>query len=74
MATFPSDPLFQRQWYLYNYDQSTGVRGLDLNVVNVWDDYTGRGVVVGVIDDGFDYLHTDLNDNYDSNIDYDEWH
>ncbi|WP_277884070.1 S8 family serine peptidase [Nostoc sp. FACHB-280] len=71
MATFPSDPLFQNQWYLYNYDQSTGIRGLDLNVVNVWDDYTGRGVVVGVIDDGFDYLHPDLNDNYDSNIDYD---
>jgi Ca2+-binding RTX toxin-like protein len=71
MVNFPSDLLFKDQWYLYNYDQSIGVRGVDLNVVNVWDDYTGRGVVVGVIDDGFDYRHSDLNDNYDPNIDYD---
>lgn len=67
MATFPSDPLFGEQWYLYN----TSTPGMDLNVVNVWDDYTGNGVVVGVIDDGFDYLHPDLNDNYDSTLDYD---
>jgi subtilisin-like proprotein convertase family protein len=67
MATFPSDPLFGEQWYLYN----TSNPGMDLNVVNVWDDYTGNGVVVGVIDDGFDYLHRDLNDNYDSTVDYD---
>lgn len=67
MATFPSDPLFGEQWYLYN----TSNPGMDLNVVNVWDDYTGNGVVVGVIDDGFDYLHPDLNDNYDSTLDYD---
>ncbi|AFY48823.1 regulatory P domain of subtilisin-like proprotein convertases [Nostoc sp. PCC 7524] len=71
MATLPSDSLFKDQWYLYNYDQSTGVLGVDLNVVNVWDDYTGRGVVVGVIDDGFDYNHEDLNDNYDTFQDYD---
>lgn len=67
MATFPSDPLFAEQWYLYN----TSNPGMDLNVVNVWDDYTGNGVFVGVIDDGVDYLHPDLNDNYDSTLDYD---
>jgi Ca2+-binding RTX toxin-like protein/subtilisin family serine protease len=67
MATYPSDPLFPSQWHLYNTSQP----GMDLNVVRVWDDYTGRGVLVGVIDDGFDYYHPDLNDNYDASIDYD---
>lgn len=57
------DPLFSQQWYLHN---PNGV-----NVVNVWDDYTGKGVLVGVIDDGFDYLHPDLNDNYRQDLDYD---
>lgn len=65
MVTFPSDSLFPYQWHLYNPG------GLDINVVNVWDDYTGNGVLVGVIDDGFDYLHYDLDDNYDTTIDYD---
>ncbi|QLE58896.1 S8 family serine peptidase [Nostoc sp. TCL26-01] len=72
MTTIPSDPLFKDQWYLYNYNQSTGVRGLDLNVVNVWDDYTGRGVVVGVFEgDGVEYNHPDLAANYNTSIDYD---
>ncbi|MBE9115730.1 S8 family serine peptidase [Lusitaniella coriacea LEGE 07157] len=65
MTTIPSDPLFSQQWHLSNSN------GLDLNVTSVWDDYTGRGVRVGVIDDGFDYLHPDLNDNYDRFNDYD---
>ncbi|MBD2300812.1 S8 family peptidase, partial [Nostoc sp. FACHB-190] len=71
MTTIPSDPLFPNQWYLYNQGQSGGTPGIDLNVVDVWDDYTGRGVVVGVIDDGFDYTHYDLDNNYDTTRDYD---
>jgi subtilisin-like proprotein convertase family protein len=65
MPAIPSDSLFSSQWHLKNSN------GLDLNVVNVWDDYTGSGVKVGVIDDGFDYTHADLNDNYDTANDYD---
>ncbi len=73
MPTFPSDNLFSQQWYLYNYISvgNYNYRGLDINVVNVWDDYTGRGVLVGVLDDGFDYTHYDLNNNYDTTRDYD---
>ncbi|MGK7955924.1 MAG: S8 family serine peptidase [Crocosphaera sp.] len=63
----PSDPLFQDQWHLRN----TTIGEYDLNVVDVWDDYTGNGVLVAVIDDGFDYFHADLNDNYRWDIDYD---
>lgn len=72
MTTFPSDPLFPYQWYLYNYGQSGGTPGMDLNVVDVWDDYTGRGVVVGVFEGGgVEYNHPDLAANYNTAIDYD---
>jgi subtilisin-like proprotein convertase family protein len=73
MPTFPSDPLFKDQWYLYNTVTvgNRTYRLFDINVVNVWDDYTGRGVLVGVIDDGVDYNHYDLDNNYDKTRDYD---
>ena len=40
------------QWYL---DRTGG--GLDLNVDEVWRDYTGRGVTVAVYDDGVQGIH-----------------
>lgn len=70
MTNIPNDPLFSQQWYLQNTGQSGGTPGIDLNVVDVWDEYTGQGVVVGIIDDGFDYLHPDLINNYDTTLDY----
>ncbi|MBD1912969.1 MULTISPECIES: S8 family serine peptidase [unclassified Leptolyngbya] len=69
--TTPNDPLFSQQWHLSNTGQSGGTAGMDLNVLPVWDDYTGRGVRVGVMDDSVEYLHPDLNDNYDTSIDID---
>ncbi|KAJ54241.1 hypothetical protein ACMU_18620 [Actibacterium mucosum KCTC 23349] len=64
----PVDDLFANQWYLLNTGQSGGVPGVDLNVVDVWDDYTGEGVTVGIWDDGVQYTHHDLDDNYDENL------
>ncbi len=61
----PSDPLFQYQWHLHN----TTPGEYDLNVLEVWDDYTGDGVQIAVIDDGFDTAHKDF-DNY---ADYKDW-
>lgn len=69
--TVPNDPLFSQQWHLSNTGQTGGTPGMDLNVLPVWEDYTGRGVRVGVMDDSVEYLHPDLNDNYDINIDID---
>lgn len=66
-----NDPLFNAQWYLQNNGQTGGIRGIDLNVLPVWKDYSGAGVRVAVIDDGVDYLHQDLNDNYDAGADID---
>ncbi|MFM2277992.1 MAG: hypothetical protein RLZZ444_223 [Pseudomonadota bacterium] len=68
----PTDPLLGQQWHLGN----SGAGLLDLNVRKVWKpgegfNYTGEGVRVFVIDDGFDYLHSDLSPNYRTDLDYD---
>ena len=61
----PSDPLFSLQWHLLNQGNTPGsLAGYDINVVSVWPDYTGSGVLVGVLDDGMDNTHPDLVDNY----------
>ncbi|MEO0350005.1 MAG: S8 family serine peptidase [Cyanobacteria bacterium P01_A01_bin.15] len=67
MDQFLSDPLFLEQWHLQN-----NVLGLlDLNVVDVWDDYTGAGVDVAIIDDGVQREHPDLVANYSTPKDWD---
>lgn len=39
--------------------------GPTYNVLDVWKmGYTGRGVVVGVVDDGLEKDHPELKDNY----------
>ena len=68
VALVPTDGLFDEQWHLENTGQSGGVSGIDLNVTDVWDDYTGQGVTVGVWDDGVQYTHPDLDDNYDTSL------
>lgn len=67
MTTIPTDELFAQQWYLRNVN----IGQYDINVTTVWDEFTGRGIRVMVIDDGFDYLHPDLVANYDQTADYD---
>lgn len=61
----PTDPSYTSQWHLGNSV------GPDIDVREVWNDYTGRGVTVGVIDDGIDYRHQDLDGNYNTALDYD---
>ena len=52
------DPLYAEQWNL----QSLG--GLE----EVWADYTGAGITVAIYDDGIQYSHSDLNDNYRADL------
>lgn len=42
-----------------------------IRVKEVWQDYTGDGVKVGMLDDGFDYKHRDLDSNFRVDLDYD---
>lgn len=67
----PNDPLFSQQWTLLNTGQNGGTVGADINVTNVWDNYRGTGIVIGVIDDGFQYTHPDLAANANTAIHYD---
>ncbi len=72
----PTDPLFSQQWFLYNTGQpifgvpQTGTLN-DINVTPVWSDYTGTGVVVAAIDDGFDLTNPDLSPTTKANLAYD---
>ncbi|XP_053311821.1 proprotein convertase subtilisin/kexin type 4-like [Spea bombifrons] len=60
----PTDPLFSLQWYLG--------KNLDLGIQTAWNrGYTGRGVVVTVLDDGLEKDHPDLALNYDPEASYD---
>ena len=54
-----SDPLMSNQWHLNN------ANGLDLNLNETWEDFSGSGIRVGVIDDGINYQHPDLVNNLD---------
>ena len=64
----PTDPLLSSQWHLI---QNVGGR-FDLNVSGAWNyGYTGSGIDVFVIDDAFDYTHSDLSPNYNTSRDFD---
>ena len=59
MATVTNnDPLYTSQWHI------RALLGPDPN--KIWDDYTGKGVKVGVYDDGLDKSHADLKGNYNA--------
>jgi subtilisin family serine protease len=70
MFNFPTDPLWSSQWTLYNTGSVTKTTtNLELNVVHAWiQKVTGEGVVLSVVDDGLDYSHYDLSENYVSVI------
>lgn len=71
MALNPTtNPLFADQWYLKNTGQR-GTAGIDINFASLWADYTGRGVVVAVNDDGMDLTHPDLLANILANLTFD---
>ncbi|XP_058061771.1 furin-like protease 2 [Anopheles bellator] len=64
---FP-DPLFKEQWYLNGGAKD----GPDMNVGPAWQKgYTGKGVVVSILDDGIQRNHPDLALNYDPDASYD---
>uniref|UniRef100_A0AAY4CEV3 P/Homo B domain-containing protein n=1 Tax=Denticeps clupeoides TaxID=299321 RepID=A0AAY4CEV3_9TELE len=62
----PTDPKFAQQWYLLNPNRH------DLNATGAWEQgFTGKGVVVSILDDGIEKNHPDLINNYDPDASYD---
>ncbi|KAL2735958.1 furin-like protease 2 isoform X1 [Vespula squamosa] len=63
-----TDPLFKEQWYLNGGAKD----GYDMNLGPAWQKgYTGKGVVVSILDDGIQTNHPDLALNYDHEASYD---
>lgn len=60
--SLPTDPMYSQQWHL-----NRGANGgYDMNVAPAWaNGYTGKGVVVTILDDGIQTNHPDLIQNYD---------
>ena len=64
-----NDPLFKKQWYLYNNGSKAdygkqAVAGADVNVRDAWRVATGDpSIIVAVLDDGVKYTHPDLAAN-----------
>uniref|UniRef100_A0A7E4VXU8 Neuroendocrine convertase 2 n=1 Tax=Panagrellus redivivus TaxID=6233 RepID=A0A7E4VXU8_PANRE len=68
----PSDPLYPYQWYLKNTGQSNGKPRLDLNVEMAWAmGITGKNITTAIMDDGVDYMHPDLKNNFNAEASYD---
>jgi subtilisin-like proprotein convertase family protein len=59
----PRDPLWRFQWNLKNTGANRAVSGMDINVLPAWKTSTGRGIAIGIVDDGLEVAHPDLKDN-----------
>ncbi|KAJ7358833.1 hypothetical protein OS493_020668 [Desmophyllum pertusum] len=60
-----TDPLYKEQWYIERANNPT------YNISSVWPTYTGRGILVAVVDDGVDGNHPELSSNYNATASYD---
>jgi len=59
-----TNPLFYQQWSI-NYDENFYLensidKDAGINSQNVWRNYTGKGVKIAIIDDGFDVTHPEI--------------
>ncbi|CAG2237576.1 PCSK5 [Mytilus edulis] len=69
-----NDPEYKNQWYLHEGGKrgTAGTVGYDMNVKRAWEmGYTGKGVIVTILDDGIERDHPDLIKNYDPYASYD---
>ncbi|XP_027426681.1 proprotein convertase subtilisin/kexin type 6 isoform X1 [Zalophus californianus] len=66
-----NDPIWSNMWYMHCGDKNNRCRS-EMNVQAAWKKgYTGKNVVVTILDDGIERNHPDLAPNYDSYASYD---
>ncbi|XP_050500331.1 neuroendocrine convertase 1-like [Diabrotica virgifera virgifera] len=67
-----NDELWSQQWYLRDTRSRLDLPKLDLNVLPVYYmGITGKGIRISILDDGIEYTHDDLRENYDPEISWD---
>jgi subtilisin-like proprotein convertase family protein/subtilisin family serine protease len=74
LRTIPNfnDPIFPNQWHLSNTGQNGGTPNEDVHILPAWNEgLSGKNIVIGIVDDGLQYDHPDLSDNYLSALSYD---
>uniref|UniRef100_W5N9Q8 Proprotein convertase subtilisin/kexin type 6 n=1 Tax=Lepisosteus oculatus TaxID=7918 RepID=W5N9Q8_LEPOC len=66
-----NDPKWSNMWYIHCSDRSGRCRS-EMNILAAWQrGYTGKNVVVTILDDGIERNHPDLAQNYDQLASYD---
>jgi subtilisin-like proprotein convertase family protein/subtilisin family serine protease len=63
----PFDPLVQFQWHL----QPRSLEPAAANVIPLWPTTKGGGVAIGIVDDGLEHTHPDLQPNYSAALSFD---
>ena len=67
-----NDFLWPDQWYLHDTRNLETIPELDMRTIPVWNmGYTGKEVVVTIMDDGLEWNHTDIFRNYDPKASWD---
>jgi uncharacterized delta-60 repeat protein len=75
----PNDALIGQQWHLKYNGQAGALAGCDINVENAWiypgntDGVRGRGIRIGIVDDGVQTSHPDLAANIDTAPTHYDW-
>ena len=64
---FPEDPMVASQWHLH----SRSAEPAGTNVRAVWDIIAGSGTVIGIVDNGLQHTHPDLQPNYSAALSFD---
>ncbi|XP_069786662.1 proprotein convertase subtilisin/kexin type 5b isoform X1 [Narcine bancroftii] len=68
---FFNDPKWPSMWYIHCNDDTHHCQS-DMNIVGAWRrGYTGRNVVITILDDGIERNHPDLEQNYDQMASFD---
>jgi subtilisin-like proprotein convertase family protein len=58
-----SDPLYSQQWNLEDSSLTRNIASNDIDIQTLWGRWSGAGSVIGIVDDGLEINHEDLEGN-----------